>query len=61
MPLIGPVKRSALIRYLRKLGFNGPYSGGKHPGMEEGRCQVLNLPNMIMRWHGVLKTGNLED
>jgi len=28
MPLIGPISRQRLIRYLRQLGFDGPYSGG---------------------------------
>jgi hypothetical protein len=30
MPSFGPIKRGDLIRYLRKAGFDGPYSGGKH-------------------------------
>jgi predicted RNA binding protein YcfA (HicA-like mRNA interferase family) len=33
MPRLGPVKRKDLIRLLRKLGFEGPYSGGKHQFM----------------------------
>ena len=28
MPRLGPVKRNDLIRYLKQLGFEGPYSGG---------------------------------
>jgi len=44
MPGIGPIKRSELIRYLRKLGFSGPYSGGKHQFMENGNL-TLRLPN----------------
>jgi predicted RNA binding protein YcfA (HicA-like mRNA interferase family) len=44
MPAIGPIKRSELIRYLRKLGFSGPYSGGKHQFMEKGNL-TLRLPN----------------
>jgi len=44
MPVIGPIKRSELIRYLRKLGFSGPYSGGKHQFMEKGDL-TLRLPN----------------
>ena len=27
MPPFGPVKRSDLVRHLRKYGFDGPYSG----------------------------------
>lgn len=30
MPAFGPIKRDDLIRYLRRSGFEGPYSGGKH-------------------------------
>lgn len=30
MPRLGPIKRNDLIRYLKQLGFQGPYSGGKH-------------------------------
>ena len=44
MPTFGPVKRSALIRYLRKRGFDGPYSGGKHPFMLKGNL-TLTIPN----------------
>ncbi len=36
MPLLGPVKRSDLIRCLKLLGFEGPYSGGKHQFMLKG-------------------------
>ncbi len=44
MPAFGPVKRSALIRYLRKCGFDGPYSGGRHPFMLKGNL-TLTIPN----------------
>ena len=33
MPHFGPVRRKDLIRYLVKLGFNGPFSGGRHEFM----------------------------
>ena len=46
MPGIGPIKRNELIRYLRKLGFSGPYSGGKHQFMEKG-----NLPLRLTNPH----------
>ena len=36
MPPIGPIKRTDLIRYLRMLGFEGPYAGGKHQYMIKG-------------------------
>ncbi len=44
MPRLGPVKRRDLIRYLRQLGFEGPYSGGKHQFMVKGG-RTLRLPN----------------
>ena len=44
MPTFGPVKRSDLIKYLRKVGFDGPYSGGKHPFMIKGDV-TLTIPN----------------
>ena len=30
MPPFGPIKRRDLIRFLKQLGFQGPFSGGKH-------------------------------
>ena len=39
-----PVPREELIRRLKKLGFEGPYSGGKHPHMERGTV-VIMIPN----------------
>ncbi len=30
MPAIKPLKRSKLVYYLNKYGFDGPFSGGKH-------------------------------
>jgi hypothetical protein len=33
MPRFGPVSRKDLIRYLKRFGFQGPYSGGKHQFM----------------------------
>lgn len=33
MPSFGPVSRKELLRCLSKLGFEGPYSGGKHQFM----------------------------
>ena len=44
MPKFGPIKRRELIRYLRILGFEGPYSGGKHQFMIKGDL-VLRIPN----------------
>ncbi len=44
MPAFGPIKRADFIRYLKELGFSGPYAGGKHEYMvREG--QRLTIPN----------------
>ncbi|MDY6954537.1 MAG: type II toxin-antitoxin system HicA family toxin [Thermodesulfobacteriota bacterium] len=40
----GPVKRVVLIRCLRKSGFDGPYSGGRHLFMVKGD-RTLTIPN----------------
>jgi len=44
MPSIGPIKRSDLIRYLKKAGFDGPFSGGKHQFILKGHLR-LTIPN----------------
>ncbi len=44
MPRLGPIKRQALIRYLAALGFEGPFSGGKHQFMTRENV-VVYLPN----------------
>jgi len=44
MPAWGPTKRRVLISGLRKLGFEGPFSGGKHEFMVR-RGVVLAIPN----------------
>lgn len=44
MPRFGPVKRRDLIGYLKLLGFEGPYSGGKHQFMVKGHL-TLRIPN----------------
>ena len=44
MPAWGPVSRRQLIAALRRLGFQGPYSGGKHEFMVRGD-RVLTIPN----------------
>lgn len=60
-----------LVRQLRKLGFDGPYQGGKHPYMIKGNL-VLTIPNLhrgeigvallsrILRRAGVTKEEWLE-
>jgi predicted RNA binding protein YcfA (HicA-like mRNA interferase family) len=44
MPRFGPIRRRELIRYLKQLGFEGPYSGGKHQFMVKDDITV-RLPN----------------
>ncbi len=44
MPYFGPIKRRDLIRCLRQVGFEGPYSGGKHQFMIKGDI-TLRVPN----------------
>ena len=44
MPKAGPIKRRDFIRYLRKLGFEGPFAGGSHEHMVRGAMQIP-LPN----------------
>lgn len=44
MPPFGPVKRKDLIRAFRALGFEGPYSGGRHQFMARGEL-TIRVPN----------------
>jgi hypothetical protein len=36
MPRIGPVSRQDFLFFLRQMGFEGPYAGGKHQIMQRG-------------------------
>ena len=44
MPAWGAVRRRELIAGLKALGFQGPFSGGKHEFMVRGEL-VLTIPN----------------
>ena len=46
MPQFGPVRRKDFVRFLKELGFTGPFSGGKHEFMvrETDRLR-LTIPN----------------
>jgi len=44
MPSFGPIKRTDLIRYLQKAGFEGPLPGGKHQIMRRGQVTIA-VPN----------------
>jgi predicted RNA binding protein YcfA (HicA-like mRNA interferase family) len=44
MPPWKPIRRRELIVVLRRAGFSGPYSGGRHEFMQKGSL-VLTVPN----------------
>ena len=44
MPKLSPVSWKDLVKRLRKLGFKGPYEGGKHPFMIKDDL-TLTIPN----------------
>ena len=52
MAELSPVSWTNLVRQLRKLGFDGPYQGGKHPYVIKGNL-VLTIPNPHRRDIGV--------
>ena len=52
MAELSPPSWADLVRRLRKLGFDGPYQGGKHPYMIKGNL-VLTIPNPHRREIGV--------
>ncbi|MDQ7778697.1 MAG: type II toxin-antitoxin system HicA family toxin [Planctomycetota bacterium] len=41
---LGPISRPELVRRFRRLGFEGPFAGGKHEYMAKGAL-VVTLPN----------------
>lgn len=44
MPDLKPIKRNDLIYYLKKCGFSGPYSGGKHQFLIKENIRLI-IPN----------------
>jgi predicted RNA binding protein YcfA (HicA-like mRNA interferase family) len=48
MTKLAPISQRKLVTRLRRLGFEGPYAGGKHLLMVRGTLR-LTIPNM----HGV--------
>ena len=44
MPSFGPISRNDLMRFLREMGFEGPYTGGRHQYMVKGQIK-LRIPN----------------
>ena len=44
MTRLGPVSRRTLIKRLQELGFDGPFSGGRHSFMSQDDIDV-RIPN----------------
>jgi len=44
MPHFGPIRRRELISCLRRMGFSGPFAGGKHEFMQKGNLSLI-IPN----------------
>ena len=44
MAKLTPVSWREFVRRLQKLGFDGPYAGGRHPQMRRGDLTVI-IPN----------------
>lgn len=44
MPRLAPVSRREFVDRLRRLGFDGPYAGGRHQFMMKGERRLI-LPN----------------
>ena len=44
MPTFGPISRRNLIQCLRRVGYEGPFSGGKHQFMIRGEI-TIRIPN----------------
>lgn len=44
MPKLGPIKRNELIKFLLRLDFEGPFSGGKHQFMVKDNL-TIRIPN----------------
>jgi predicted RNA binding protein YcfA (HicA-like mRNA interferase family) len=40
MPHFGPIKRRELVACLRRLGYSGPFAGGRHEFMQRGNVSV---------------------
>ena len=44
MARLVPISWRKLVERFKELGFDGPYSGGKHPQMRRGTLTII-LPN----------------
>ena len=52
MDKLTPISWNKFVKKLRKLDFEGPYQGGKHPYMVKGDL-VLTIPNPHRKEIGV--------
>jgi predicted RNA binding protein YcfA (HicA-like mRNA interferase family) len=43
-PTFGPIKRRELVSFLKRAGFQGPYSGGRHQFLVKGELRLF-IPN----------------
>jgi predicted RNA binding protein YcfA (HicA-like mRNA interferase family) len=61
-----PISEGDLIRRMRKFGFEGPFSGGKHPVIKKGTLKItipnkhgkdigVPLQHRILKLAGILK------
>jgi predicted RNA binding protein YcfA (HicA-like mRNA interferase family) len=50
--MVAGISRKELLRKFRALGYNGPFSGGKHQFMIKGK-QKIRIPNPHMSDIGV--------
>ena len=44
MPSFAPIKRKDFIKAVKRLGFEGPFVGGKHEFLVKGELRLI-LPN----------------
>lgn len=44
MTRLTPISHRSFVRRLRELGFEGPFSGGRHPQMRRGDLTLI-IPN----------------
>jgi predicted RNA binding protein YcfA (HicA-like mRNA interferase family) len=44
MPSFGPIKRRELLKALKRAGFEGPFTGGRHEFLVKGELRLV-LPN----------------
>jgi len=52
MPRLTPVTGREFVERLRRLGFEGPFGGGRHPQMRRGDVTLI-IPNLHDREIGV--------